>query len=63
MKGPCRAGGRWHSDVIRRARELGLETLVADVDPSCPGRAAGEEFVRSWACPGFGCAIIGRTLR
>src|SRR5256885_13663337 len=46
MKVLCLGGSRWQTDVIRRASELGLETLVADIDPDCPGRAAGDEFVR-----------------
>src|SRR2546421_1141840 len=44
MKVLCLGGSNWQTDVIRRARELGLETLVADIDPDCPGRAAGDEF-------------------
>jgi biotin carboxylase len=46
MKALCLGGSQWQADVIRRARELGLETLVADIDPGCPGRAAGDEFVQ-----------------
>ena len=46
MKALCLGGSQWQSDVIRRARDLGLETLVADIDPGCPGRAVGDEFVQ-----------------
>jgi biotin carboxylase len=46
MKVLSLGGSHWQTDVIRRARKLGLETLVADIDPDCPGRAAGDEFVR-----------------
>ena len=46
MKALCLGGSPWQADVIRRARELGLDTLVADIDPDCPGRAIGDEFVQ-----------------
>lgn len=39
-------GSRWQADIIRRASELGLRTLVADISPDAPGRALSDEFVR-----------------
>jgi carbamoyl-phosphate synthase large subunit len=32
-------------DLIRRARDFGLETVVADIDPACPGRSLADLFV------------------
>jgi carbamoyl-phosphate synthase large subunit len=38
-------GSRWQVDVIRRAAELGLRTIVADISASAPGRACANTFV------------------
>src|SRR5947207_15274510 len=46
MRALCLGGSVWQVDIIRRARELGLETLVADISPDCPGRGAGHDFVQ-----------------
>jgi biotin carboxylase len=46
MKALCLGGSAWQVDLIRRAGELGLETLVADINPDCPGRAAAKAFVQ-----------------
>jgi biotin carboxylase len=39
-------GGRWQTDVIKRASDLGLRTLVADVSSAAPGRGIADEFVQ-----------------
>src|SRR5215831_5130183 len=46
MKALCLGGSVWQVDLIRRAGELGLETLVADISPDCPGRRVGHAFVQ-----------------
>jgi biotin carboxylase len=46
MKALCLGGSIWQVDLIRRAGEMGLETLVADISPDCPGRRAGHAFVQ-----------------
>ena len=45
MKALCLGGSKWQTDLIRRAGELGLETLVVDIDPGCPGAALADTFV------------------
>jgi biotin carboxylase len=46
MKALCLGGSIWQADLIRRAGELGLETLVADINAECPGRGVGQAFVQ-----------------
>src|SRR5262249_13986255 len=46
MKALCLGGSIWQVDLIRRAGEMGLETLVADISPDCPGRRVGHAFVK-----------------
>jgi carbamoyl-phosphate synthase large subunit len=46
MKAFCLGGSVWQVDLIRRAGEMGLETLVADINPDCPGRSVGSAFVQ-----------------
>jgi carbamoyl-phosphate synthase large subunit len=46
MKALCLGGSIWQVDLIRRAGEMGLETLVADISLDCPGRRIGHAFVQ-----------------
>jgi biotin carboxylase len=46
MKALCLGGSIWQVDLIRRAGELGLQTVVADINPECPGRTVGDVFVQ-----------------
>jgi len=46
MRALCLGGSVWQVDIIRVAVKLGLETLVADISPDCPGRSAGNDFVQ-----------------
>src|SRR6476646_8351648 len=39
-------GSVWQVDLIRRAGEMGLKTLVADISSDCPGRRVGHDFVQ-----------------
>jgi biotin carboxylase len=39
-------GGRWQLDLIKRASELGLFTVVADISAEAPGRRLADEFVQ-----------------
>jgi biotin carboxylase len=39
-------GSRWQADIIRRASEMGLRTLVTDISADAPGRLLADEFVR-----------------
>ena len=39
-------GSRWQLDLIKRASELGLGTLVADISAAAPGRLLADEFVQ-----------------
>ncbi len=45
MRALSLGGSKWQVALIRRARQLGLETIVADIDPACPGRAFADQFV------------------
>jgi biotin carboxylase len=45
VKALCLGGSKWQTDLIRRAAELGVDTVVADIDPACPGRAFAGVFV------------------
>lgn len=45
MRALSLGGSKWQVDLIRRAHQLGLETIVADVDPACPGRAFADQFI------------------
>lgn len=47
MKALCLGGSAWQMDLIRRAGELGVETLVADINPECPGRTVSHAFVQA----------------
>jgi len=38
-------GSRWQCDVIVRANDLGLRTVVTDISPNAPGRAVADTFV------------------
>jgi biotin carboxylase len=38
-------GSRWQTDIIRRASQLGVRTVVADISANAPGRALAETFV------------------
>src|SRR2546421_10834170 len=39
-------GSRWQTDLIRRASELGLLTIVTDISEHAPGRLLADEFVQ-----------------
>jgi biotin carboxylase len=39
-------GSRWQADIIRRASEMGLRTIVADISADAPGGRIADEFVR-----------------
>jgi biotin carboxylase len=38
-------GSKWQVDLIRRAQQMDLETIVADIDPACPGAALADRFI------------------
>lgn len=46
MKALCLGGSAWQLELIHRAIQLGVETVVADINPDCPGRTAGNVFVQ-----------------
>src|SRR2546425_5581286 len=39
-------GSRWQLDLIKRASELGLFTLVADISAEAPGRHLADQFIQ-----------------
>ena len=39
-------GSRWQLDLIKRASELGLFTLVADISATAPGRHLADQFIQ-----------------
>jgi len=39
-------GSRWQTDLIRRASELGLRTIVTDISEQAPGRDFADEFIQ-----------------
>src|SRR3989440_5515220 len=39
-------GSRWQTDLIRRASELGLLTIVTDISEHAPGRLVADEFIQ-----------------
>jgi biotin carboxylase len=39
-------GSRWQTDLIRRASELGLRTIVTDISEHAPGRMFANEFIQ-----------------
>lgn len=39
-------GSRWQTDIIRRAAEMNLRTVVTDIAAEAPGRAFADEFVQ-----------------
>ena len=45
MKVMSLGGGVWQVDLIRRLVEMGHETLVADINPNCPGRSVGHTYI------------------
>jgi biotin carboxylase len=63
MRALCLGGSIWQVDIIRRARELGLETLVADISPDCPGRSTGDDFVQIDTNDGERLVAIARDRR
>lgn len=38
-------GGVWQLDLIRRVKELGYQTVVADISPDAPGSRLADVFV------------------
>lgn len=47
MKALCLGGSIWQVDIIGRANELGLWTVVADINMNCPGRAVAKTFIQT----------------
>jgi hypothetical protein len=56
-------GSRWQSDIIRRASEMGLRTLVADISSRAPSRGLAERVHSNrYQRPG-GTAPVGANAR
>lgn len=56
-------GSRWQTDIIRRASELGLRTLVTDISEQAPGRSLADEFIQIDTNDREGLLEIARVRR
>jgi phosphoribosylaminoimidazole carboxylase (NCAIR synthetase) len=56
-------GSHWQRDLIKRAAELGLRTIVADISADAPGRFDADEFIQIDTNDREGLLKISRNKR